>query len=110
MVTAIACSGPTGCLQHAGIAERRHIALLLQLEAALVDAARSIDRQHQLQVDPVLGERRRAREGRGQQEPARDARGDGRKIVHSHVIASEQPCGTAGFAPNLGQNESHNTP
>ena len=29
----------------------------------------------------------------------------GREIVHSHVIASEQPCRTTGFAPNLGQNE-----
>ena len=34
--------------QHARVAERRRITLLLQLEAPLVDAARGVDRQHQL--------------------------------------------------------------
>ena len=33
-------------IQHARIAERRHIALHLQLEAPLVNAARGVDRQY----------------------------------------------------------------
>jgi len=57
-------------IQHARIAERRHIALHLQLEAPLVDAARSVDCQHQLQVDRSLGERRRA-DAEGKQQRGR---------------------------------------
>ena len=33
------------------MAERRHVALLLQLEANLVDAARGIDGQHEREID-----------------------------------------------------------
>jgi hypothetical protein len=52
--------------------ERCHIALLLQLEAPLIDAARSVDRQHQLQVDRGLGECRRT-DAAGQQQNGREA-------------------------------------
>ena len=73
MVTAIACvgAGPDR-LQHARMAERRHVALLLQLEADLVDAARGIDREHQLQVDRGL---RRRRRGDGEREHQRAEQG-----------------------------------
>ncbi len=37
-------------VEHARIAERRGVALLLQLEAGVVDTAGGIDRQHELQV------------------------------------------------------------
>ena len=62
MVTAIAWLPPEriACSTRA-MAEGRHVALLLQLEAVLVDAARGIDREHELQVDRGLRGRRRGR-------------------------------------------------
>src|SRR5262249_14524007 len=55
--------------QHLRIAERRGIALLLQLEPRLVHAARGIDREHKLQVDRGVGPRtpRKAKEGANRQ-------------------------------------------
>jgi hypothetical protein len=37
------------------VAERRDVALLLQFEAHLIDAARGIDREHQRKVDGLPG-------------------------------------------------------
>ena len=52
MVTAIDAVVPEPIAsQQPRVAEGRHVALLLQLEAVLADAARGIDGQHQLQVD-----------------------------------------------------------
>ena len=44
-------------VEHARIAERLGVALLLQIEAAHVDAAGGIDREHELKVDLHLGRR-----------------------------------------------------
>ena len=47
MVTAIDCvTSERIAFEHLRIAERRRIALLLQLEAAIADAAGGIDREH----------------------------------------------------------------
>ena len=40
---------------HARMAERRDIALLLQFEANLIDAAGSIDREHESKIDLSAG-------------------------------------------------------
>ena len=40
---------------HARVAERRHIALLLQFEAHLIDAAGRIDREHEREIDLLAG-------------------------------------------------------
>jgi hypothetical protein len=69
------CGARLDRAQHARIAERRHIALLLQLETPLVDAARRVDRQHQLQVDGGLGERR-CTDAAGKQQRRREAEGN----------------------------------
>jgi hypothetical protein len=41
------------CGDHARMAERRRIALLLQLEAHMVDAARGVHREHEREIDGV---------------------------------------------------------
>ena len=40
---------------HARVTERRHVSLLLQLEAHLIDTAGSIDRKHQGEIDRLAG-------------------------------------------------------
>jgi hypothetical protein len=47
-------SGRTNGAQHARIAKRGGIALLLQIKAMLIDAAGCIDRENELQVDGGL--------------------------------------------------------
>ena len=47
------------------IAERRHISAFLQFEPVLIDAARSVDCEHELQVDIRLGARRLRRQPGG---------------------------------------------
>ena len=54
-------------LEHARIAEGRRVALLLQVEAILVDASGRVDREHQLQVDRCCAAAG-ARQGRGEHE------------------------------------------
>ncbi len=52
MMTAIDCAGPDWiAADHARMAERRDVTLLLQLEPELIDTARSIDREHECKVD-----------------------------------------------------------
>ncbi len=73
------------------MAERRHVAALLQLEAHLVDAARRVDREHQLQVDLRLRRRRRPHDGGEHQHPTDDARrGDQAIPQSSHAIVSHR--------------------
>ena len=58
------------------MAERRDVALLLQFEAHLIDAARGIDREHERKVDRLamparVARRRRAEEAEKQQDAAK---------------------------------------
>src|SRR5947209_7735099 len=62
------------------MAERRHIALLLQLETDLIDAARGVDGEHELQIDVAL--RQRWEVGRHDQERASEALREPMPDVH----------------------------
>src|SRR5712671_1543114 len=57
-------------LQHPRIAEGGDVALLLQLEAMLVDAARGIDREHQREIGLRLGPWRRPSRRRARAPPS----------------------------------------
>ena len=69
----------TDGLQHAGVTEGRDIAALLQIEADLIDAARGIDREHEMQVDRGL---RRQRGRRGESDHRRRNRGQEEAASH----------------------------
>jgi hypothetical protein len=74
--------------------EGRDVTLLLQFEAILVDAARGIDRKHELQVDGGLGGRRRCHRKREQQRAGQGAPSDsGRKDAHAIVCSSSADIG-----------------
>jgi len=86
--------------EHARIAERRRIALLLQLEAAHVHAAGCVDRENELKVDLHLRRGGHARTGEQNGECARrngaSSRGGAnvvqvRALLHIHSASRKTP-------------------
>src|SRR6266516_7489325 len=100
-------SGANG-LQHARVAKCSDIAALLQLEADLIDAARCIDRKHELQVDCGLRHSRGGDDKHHEQCQADDAAGCGPLSSarpgegHPATLASRGPrCGDPDLGPTF---------
>ena len=67
------------------MAEGRRVAAPLQLEARLVDAARGVDRQHELQVDVGLRLRRHDLRGQAPHEHRDNENGQFRDVVQERL-------------------------
>ncbi len=90
-------------LQHATMAEGGDVAALLQLEARLIDAARGVDREHELEVDRALchgrtGHREREHQHRNERTQRRPLPGLEAEDHRSHWIPVVNPLRTAASA------------